>query len=193
MSIFHGSKSLDAEIFVDLDNKKITMDYSQNKFQGYDSSYSASRNSKFLEYPLKARLSAVLLSMYLYFGCFILVFYLPLFSYLSNHGIIKNEIEHLEYQKFLKWYRSSRYGTFYFEQSGNADASKIIVNLQSNVWMTYKCEGDYKKYISGLSLTRNFVGFKRYGLFEEEKQFGWNLTFNFSQIPKEGKIYVEYC
>lgn len=194
MTIYHGFKALDAEIFIDLKTGEMVMDYTLNQIASkYRSNDSAVIKDDFRDLPRKQRwievtkrLPVVLL-MVAYCS-----FTVPLVTFALHRGIIKNENYQVEHQKFLK---SLFIGGFFSYQEiteGPQETSTVKIWLPYNLWMRYSLYGDYQREVKSIALKRHFVNRKKFGVYEQIVQQGWDLIFSFEHPPQSGMCVVEH-
>jgi hypothetical protein len=194
MTHYPGKRALDAEITINLLEGSIDMDYSLNKFgDPLDSNHSVAINSTFRKLPKKERLMwACSAGGFRISGTLVIMFLMPLFTFLVGQKIITNPKYHYKYQKLLKEYEEIAFGVFEQFHSGQLPSNYLIFLVGKNIWLEYELTGEYKEKIKTISLKRNFVRMIKFGKFPEEKQDGWNLIFEFTEIPTSGSCLVRY-
>jgi hypothetical protein len=193
MSLYSGDKSLDAEIFIDLETGKLLMDYSLNeKGSDYSSSTSCELKNDFKKLPFKRRIIEVCkripATMFLIGYCFATM---PIITFLLKHKIIKNKNYQIEHQLLLKQLFSNNLIVHQKIREGALREPVIVFWFSRNIWMSYKLEGEYQKEIKSIALKRHFQKMKLYGLYEQVRQNGWDLIFEFNHTPQSGSCIVE--
>jgi len=194
MTRYAGVESLDAEIILDLIKGEVTMDYTLNRFgRPLDSNHSVTVNSQWRTFPWRTRLKYAFLDVVvLSFGAISLILIIPLASTLFNLKIITSEKMHYDYQNFLNWYFSHKYGVFEISQEGPLNSNKLVFLIPTNIGWEYELSGEYKEKIKTISFLRNFIKHKRYGISPELKQDGWQVLFEFIEPPQSGSCLVKY-
>jgi hypothetical protein len=193
MGTYYGSKSLDAEIILDLEKGTLTTDYSLNKFGSpFSSNNSVIRNSEWLEIPIKKRLPwALYVTGLAFLGPFMALFmFYGTIIFNSKH--VKDHKAQHEYQKILRWYYSIIRGIGEKTCEGKLVEPILKFEIPNNMWLTYEMTGEYKDKVRKISLMRNMVKNYKFGKFPREKQDGWNFIFEFSEIPASGSCRVKY-
>ena len=193
MTGYSGHGGLDAEITLNLVEGSITMDYSLNKFGNpLDSNRSVVLNSTFRKLPPKTQLLEILATAGTgMLGLLGVMFFVPVFTVLVQHKIIKNPRYHYQYQKLLKWYMIRAFGIFEQSHSGPSD-NKLSFFIEKNIWLSYELSGEYQEKIKTVSLKRNFVHLLKFGKFPQEKQYGWNVMFEFTEPMTSGSCTIRY-
>lgn len=190
MTKYSGEKSLDAEITLDFSGKNVTMDYSLNKFSSpYDSNHSMLRN-EFARLPLRRKIfeNAKSLGKALIVPPVILLS--PLHTFCSEHQIIKNPNIHYAFQKTLKDLYVGIGGLTEQEKSGELSGTVLEFVIPHNLWFEYNLTGEYQDNIKTISLKRRYITRYIYGKFPKVIQSGWNVIFEFTEIPKSGSCIV---
>lgn len=194
MTIYHGNKSLDAEIFVDLKTGEMVMDYTLNKVASrYSSNDSAVLKDEFESLPNKQKWIEVVKRIPAsLFGLAYLVFTVPVVTFALHRGILKNENYQVEHQKFMKKIYVESIFSVQEVIEGPQDRNSIEIYLPNNLWMQYNLEGEYQKEVKSIELKRRFVTRKKFGIYEQIVQRGWNLIFTFEHPPQSGRCVVEH-
>lgn len=194
MGTYYGSRSVDAEIILDLEKGTLTTDYSLNKLGSpFSSNNSVIRNSEWLELPVKARLPwALYVTGLAFLGPFIALFmFYGTIVMNSKYGRKDPKSQH-EYQKVLRWYYSIMRGIGEKSCEGKLAEPNLKFEIPNNMWLTYEMTGEYKEKIRKISLMRNMVRNYKFGKYHREKQDGWNFIFEFTDIPTSGSCRVKY-
>ena len=191
---YFGTKSLDAEIYLDLVQGEIRMDYSSNAFfSNYESSHSTKKgDGTWWELP---RLKRVLLEFLispaqLCMGIIIMII-MPTTVFLTKHNLFPASW-HYPYQNFLKWSYKTYVGVYQESFEGELSGTVLQCPIKHNIWFGYELAGDYEKYITNISFERRLMEFKKFNEHSITVQDGWVLTFEFSQPPKTGSCKIEY-
>ena len=191
MSQYAGVKSLDAEITLNLSDGTINLDYYSNGSL-YNSNTSAVLKSDWRSASGRTRFKYALWWEYLKFVMpFALIFYLPAVTYLGSKGKLSQKFQY-EHQKFLKWYCTNVDGIKTQYVAGRHDGTIVKFHVDTNIWFEYLLNGDYQKKIRKVSLLREYRPFLKHGKFEEIRQDGWNIVFEFSEPLKEGFCEIHY-
>jgi hypothetical protein len=196
MSRYDGNRSLDAEIYLNFENGELKMDYSKNKYgnpfnsQTCIMSSTDSSNTEWRKEPLKVRTKHAFIHSISNNSRILPIVFLH--SLLSYVGIIRNPETHYKVQRFMRWRQIKTDGIYSQTVSGEQHDPYVVITLPSNMWFEYALEGEYREYIRKLSFTRRFVDHKRYGIYPQRKQEGWNVIFDFTQPPKSGSCTVSY-
>lgn len=187
MTRYGGTKALDAEMKIDLIKKTILLDYSDYSTVGVLSSEWEKTTHRVKQ---KYLLWVLAISFMRFFGIFGM--YIMYFTILVNLGIIRSADAHFDHQNLLKYVYTFIYGTIEKTTSGELKESQLVVYLPANVYFEYVLEGEYKEKIQSVSLVRNYGTWKKFGVFKEVRQYGWNLIFDFIDPPKSGSCTVEF-
>lgn len=107
-------------------------------------------------------------------------------------GIVGKTAQY-EYQKLLKWYYVKLSGIWIQTKSGEYNDRVLTFTVPNNLWIEYYMTEDYQRYVTSVSLIRNFVDYLRGGRFPCRKQQGWNVVFKFSEPPKNGLCSIKYA
>ena len=191
---YFGTKSLDAEIYLDLVKGEIRMDYSSNAFfNNYESNHSIKKgDGTWWELPRWKRifLNFVIPPTHI---CLVVVMMLvmPTTVFLTKHNLFPASW-HYPYQNFLKWGYKTYVGVFEEGFEGELSGTILQCPIAQNIWFGYELSGDYEKYITNISFERRLMEFKKFNEYSITVQDGWVLTFEFSQPPKTGSCKVEY-
>ena len=191
---YFGTKSLDAEIYLDLVKGEIQMDYSLNSVvdpMNLHSSEIYDNKNEYFTLPRwkKLVLSILFLPTFLYF-CFISV-ETGIITRLSQFGLFPAKYQYAQ-QNFLKNFLKLFRGIYIEEFEGKLSGMVLQILIARNIWVGYELEGDYEKYITNIAFERKIRKFKKYNQYNLFIQDGWVLTFEFSQPPKTGSCKVEY-
>lgn len=194
MTHYAGNKSLDAEIVMDFVTGDITMDYSLNKMgSSYSSNRSAILNSEWRELPLKIRLKyAAIVTFLSSMGVLVVGLYTLIFITLSNVGVIKDPKTQYEHQELMRKFYSYLAGTYEQYYEGKLSDSVLTFVVPNNLWIKYELTDEYLKKIKSISLLRNFLKHKRFGISSELKQDGWKMVFEFIEPPSSGSCTIKY-
>jgi hypothetical protein len=193
MALYSGDKALDAEIFLDLETGKLTMDYSLNeKGSDYSSSTSCELKDEFSKLSKWTRVKEISkrLPTTAFFICYC-ISTMPIITFLLKHKIITNKNYQIEHQLLLKKMFSDNILVHQKIKEGALREPIIVFGFSHNVWMSYKLEGEYQKEIKSIALKRHFQKVKLYGIYEQVRQNGWDLIFEFHHTPKSGSCIVE--
>jgi hypothetical protein len=191
MTFYSGVKSLDAEITIDFAEGNIHMDYSRNHLGSpYNSNTSAVLDSEWDTMPQIEKLKVTLWISFMVFSLPCLLFvYQPLSTYLANHRTISAKA-HYEHQAFLKYFYQYMGGIYKHIEEGDLKTTTCKFHLPHNLWMEYELHGEYQDKIKTISLRRRFLRKKRFGKYWETRQNGWDLIFEFTDIPRSGSVIV---
>jgi hypothetical protein len=194
MTEYAGARSLDAEIVLDFIKKNVTMDYSLNKFgSSHASNTSVTLNSTFRKLSFHQRLVQVLTSYgILILLCIPIMFVMPFMSFCTEHKLITNPKIHYRYQKILKYSMLSTRGMSEQERSGELPEPKLIFTISNNVWFEYDLSGEYHDKIKSVSLKRRLLTHYTFGTYPKQQQNGWNVIFEFTDIPKSGSCILRH-
>lgn len=188
-----GARSLDAEITLDFIKKEVLMDYSLNKFGcPLESNTSTVMNSSFRNLSVFERayqfgLSVVRMSVFTP-----VLLCSPVITYLAHFNLIQNPKIHSLYQKFLAYTFKNVSGVFEQTKIGKLYEPTLTFYIRDNVWFEYALEGDYQDKIKSVSLKRRFVTHYLYGKYRREVQRGWNVIFEFTEIPQNGSCVLKH-
>jgi hypothetical protein len=189
-----GSKSLDAEIYIDFEKGTVLMDYGLNKnFNPLQSNRSTSHDetNEWIKLSAPKKLFHIYQRFTVFFTDPLLGIGMYFITELSLRGWFPKSWQY-PYQKFLQGYHS--FFTGYYEENfgGEMGGTILQVPVDHNVWCHYDLTGDYEKYITKIAFERRVRKFLKFGKFSQFVQDGWVLTFEFSQPPKEGTVKVQY-
>ena len=191
MKLYEGSKSLDAEITIDLVEGEVTMDYSLNKHGCvFDSNTSVVLES---EWRKRRTLPIAIKRALFWYIVFPAKFAMPFIQtgYTFLHSIgFKKEWQY-KYQNFLKWMYSNEY---IHEKvvSGEIRSQSITFWMEKNIWMEYTLSEEYSEKIKYIYLLRHFETGYLFGKYREVRQNGWDLVFSFTEPPKRGSCKVRH-
>lgn len=194
MSLYSGTKSLDAEIKINFLDNTVTMDYSKNDGNYANSNTSIVYDSEWDNLPdlYKALYSIFIGVSNLIVVPFIVLFYVVPLSYLQTRGYVTSESIHYRHQKIMKWlflHSGTRSGTTKTVVTVTSKRQVVYVGL--NVWMHYDLSESAQKHIESIELVRHFNTFYRYGRYKETRQHGWDAIFTFSEVPIDGTIIIQ--
>jgi hypothetical protein len=191
MAHYAGVKALDAEITLDFDTKKVTMDYSLNKFGSpYSSNNTTVLHSTFKHAPLRERLvERVKCAGYFALAIPVLTCS-PIHTFLSVHNILNNAWVDYNYQKLLKNILVMTEGLSEQRKTGELFESKLTFSMPHNLWFEYELDGEYQDKIKSISLKRKFITRYTYGKYPHQRQVGWNVIFEFTEPPKSGSCIL---
>jgi hypothetical protein len=190
---YFGSKSLDAEIFIDFQSGEIRMDYSSNSFHSPYESNSTYRKDKSEWFNLPKWKRVLIVESFIWplvTDGFVGIA-MSIVTFLTQHKLFPAKWQY-HYQNFLKKYYSFTHGVYHEEFEGELSGTILQVPVDKNIWFQYELSEDYEKYISKISFERRLRTFKKFNRWDVERQDGWMLTFEFTQPPKIGKCIVEY-
>lgn len=194
MTLYAGDRALDAEILLDLDEgKDLTIDYTLNRYQsGMNSSRAVIENHEWKNASKKERFKYSMIAVVT--GCLIvpLIFLMPLITVLADIGVLNNKNIHYKYQNLLKRITTATGGIYEESCCGKAHQKIITFKIPSNMWVEYELEGDYQTKIKSISLKRNIIKFRMFGKFLQRKQKGWNVIFEFIELPTNGSCTIRY-
>jgi hypothetical protein len=193
MSTYFGNRALDSEVFIDFSNNTFVLDYSLNNGNVFDSSYSVTKSSEFETSEYTTRKYWELSSAgFALFYTFFYKYMAALVTYLVNKNIITSNRVKLYHQSMMRDLFIIISGFHEETVTGYLGSAQKQFIIPTNVYIEYLLDGDYKKYITKISLTRRFVTTYRHGKFKEELQMGWLVTFDFSEIPVKGSLVIKY-
>jgi hypothetical protein len=194
MTIYHGGKSLDAEISINLKTGEMVMDYTLNKVASkYSSNDSAVLKDDFKALTEKQKWIEVAKRLPVtMFGMAYFIFTVPIVTFALHRGILKNENYQVEHQKFMKRIYTGSFFSYQEVFEGPTDRKTLSINIPHNLWMQYTLEGDYQKEVEAIELKRKFVTRKKFGVYEQIVQRGWELVFTFGNPPQSGRCIVEH-
>jgi hypothetical protein len=192
--LYHGDKSLDAEITMDLKTGEITMDYSLNKIASpYNSNTSAILKDEYRDLQRKNRFVETVkkVPLTILYGCY-MIFTVPIVTFVLSKGLVKNHQYQIEHQHFMKWIFMNTLHSYQEIREGPLESSKLTVGIPNNLWMEYHLDGEYKDKIKSIELKRHFITRKKFGVYTQIVQRGWDLIFTFDGIPASGKCIIEH-
>lgn len=191
MTRYAGVKSLDAEITLNLLDGNISIDYTHNSSGNpFESNRSATIYSEWKDAPFLTKFLYALWWEITHFVMpFGLIFYVPIMTWLGSRQMLSPESQY-KHQKFLKWYYIQSSGIRVQRIAGKNDRKTVLFHIDANVWLEYNLCGDYRDKIKSISLKRNFQLFKRFGVFNELRQNGWNVIFEFTEPPQHGSCKI---
>jgi hypothetical protein len=194
MTLYAGDRALDAEILLDLaEGKNLTIDYTLNRYQsGMNSNRAVIENHEWKNTSKKEKFKHSMVAAGT--GCLIvpLLFLMPLITALVNMGVLNNKNIHYKYQNLLKRITTATGGIWEESCCGEAHQKTITFTIPSNMWFEYELEGDYQTKIKKISLKRNIIKFRMFGKFLQRKQKGWNVIFEFIELPTNGSCTIRY-
>jgi len=193
MSLYHGDKSLDAEIYIDMKTGDVIMDYTLNQVSSaYSSNNSAVLQDDFSKLTVITRFVEIVkrapttLLAGVYMGITV-----PIVTFVLSRGMVSNPVYQLEHQRFMKWlFQYNLFSEIQIVQ-GPYRYNELKFHLPKNLWMEYRLEGDFQKFASSIKLERHFVHMKKFGVYDQIRQRGWDLIFTFDEPPKEGRCIIE--
>ena len=175
MNPYKALKSADAEIILDLEKGKAFFDYSKNRFgRKFNSNYCVL--SKTGEYD-KNIFDEIKSLLYFY----LMLFGSPLMVFFPEHQY--------KWQKLLKKMCLDIRGMQIQTSIGELKDNKLIFNIDNNIWFDYELEGEYKEHIKNICLLRHFIIKIKNGI-TFHKQSGWDVIFEFKEIPKNGNCVL---
>ena len=191
MTEYSGIKSLDAEVTLDFIKKNIIMDYSLNKFGSpYESNSSTVLNNTFKKISFIEKCKEVFM-----FGCtgialLPIACFSPIHTFCTEHQLITNPKIHYGYQQLLKHICIRGRGMVEQCKSGELFEPIITFSIHNNVWFEYELGGEYSNKIKSVALKRRFLKIYRFGKYPYQQQSGWNVIFEFTEIPKSGSCIL---
>lgn len=189
MALYHGGKSLDAEICIDLKTNKIVMDYSLNAVASpYESNTSAVLKDDFKKLPRTEKIKhfAVQIPVFAFFLAYMTVT-VPLITTAYKYNLIKNHEYQLEHQRLMRDLFINGIHSYVDVYEGPLDSKTLTFMIPNNLWVHYTLEGDYNTELIAVNLKRNFVHRKKFGIYDQVIQRGWKVVFDFENIPQSGK------
>lgn len=191
MAEYAGVKALDAEITLDFDTKKVTMDYSLNRFGSpYASNNSTVLHSTFQKLPFHKRVVEHAKCMgYLVLGIPLMAGS-PIHTFLSSNNIINNAWFDYTYQKLLRNMVIATEGIDEQRKEGELLEPILTFSMPHNLWFEYELDGEYQDKIKSISLKRKFITRYTYGKYPKQRQVGWNVIFEFTEPPKSGSCIL---
>lgn len=194
-SHFIGSKSLDAEIYINFSDNSITMDYSKNNDDTsllLDSNHSISYYGEWLDYPLTLRLKQSAKTVAILFLIFPI--FMPIYTLVStlflNSRFGTGPSWHYADQRFKKWAYVNVRGLD--EIITKIDSSCVKVHIPNNLYLAYEMSDDAAAKVISIRLVRSFLNHYRYGFSHEIRQSGWDLIFDFNGVPENSFVSVKY-
>lgn len=192
MTLYPGTKSINAEIILDFIAGTVTMDYSLNKFGSPYLNITTRNNSEWREAKTLTKLRYGIQE----FFCFIaLVLFMPIMTTMTilvENKIIKSPKLQYHCQNILRWCIEHSIGTMQQSREGILKDVILKFRIPINIWFSYKLSGEYQDKIKSISLLRNYITFVRFGKFREEQQDGWNIVFEFTDPPQHGSATITY-
>lgn len=189
-SVIFGHRSTDAEIFFDIDDRRLTFDYSLT-----DRRCPVNNNDVIYE---QDKLN-VFTQIYLEFVYFFRFCYGMLGGVLANFVMVFEHIlypqnNHFKTQQIFQNFMKiccdrEQYDNITF---GKYDCNILKIHIPKNLYVKYFLEGDYQNQIKKISLKRNIVRVLRYNKQQIHKQDGWNMIFEFKTPPEHGSCIVRY-
>lgn len=170
------------------------MDYTLNQIASpYHSNDSAILKDEYRELTSKNQTIETLkkLPLSLLFGCYMLCT-VPIVTFVLSKGLVTNHRYQIEHQHFMKWIYMNTLYSYQDIREGPLESSKLTIGIPNNLWMEYHLEGEYKDKIAAIELKRHFMTRKKYGLYLQVVQRGWDLIFTFDGIPSSGKCIIEH-
>jgi len=190
-----GSHHLDAEIHIDFSDRNITMDYSKN--EDNDSFSLGSNNgvvydNKWLLIPYKERLiqATKFVMVMLFISPVIFPFYVLFGTLFLNSRFGSHPQLHYLDQRIKKWVYLNMTGLY--EVIRKVDDSRIVIPVPNNLWIEYEISDAAAEKITGVHLMRRFLNYYRYGMSHEIRQDGWEMIFEFSEVPPDSYVSVKY-
>jgi len=194
MTEYAGTKSLDAEIVLDFIKKNVTMDYTLNKFGSpHNSNYSVTLNNTFRNLPFFQKIIQSSTSV----GIMVLltipiVFVMPIMTFCTERNWITNPKIQYNYQKILKYSMLSTRGMYEQVKDGELPEPMLMFCISNNMWFEYELSGEYQDKIKSVSLKRKFITHYVFGTYPKQQQHGWNVIFEFTDIPKSGSCILRH-
>jgi len=190
---YSGNRSVDAEIELDIENGVIHMDYTDSFYPGaWQNSNTRLVKEVYHEYNrcILFRLSD---AIYCAFSTWILLLIILIKTILEKFFYkywVKYDLQY-KYQSILKLHFRTMHGMFETVISGKLNEKRLVIPIRSNIWMDYEIIGDYSTYITKVSLKRRFITKHTY-YSSVKKQDGWEVIFEFNDIPLEGKCVLKH-
>jgi hypothetical protein len=193
MTLYAGTKSLDAEIILNFIEGSVMMDYTLNKLGScFESNTSVTVESEFKTKPITLKLIYLIWLSVLLLASPLVAFGMMIMGFLGNHKIITNPKIQYYYQTYLKFFYSNLQGTDEQSHNGKLYENKIKFTIPNNLWIEYELTGEYQNKIKSISLLRNIVNRKHFGKFHKKIQRGWNVVFEFIEPPQNGSVKIVY-
>jgi hypothetical protein len=193
MTAYGGSKSHDAEIVLDFINENVIMDYSLNKFgSSHNSNSSVAVNSTYKKLSFFNKFLEYIIFIHKCFCYLPVILIMPLMTILIEKRIIVNQKFHYWYQRFLKFCCVGIHGITEQIKSGKLYEPILIFYIPHNVWFEYNLDGDYQNKIKSISLKRCFFTHYSFGKYPKQQQRGWNVIFEFTDIPQSGSCVLRH-
>jgi hypothetical protein len=193
MSIYSGSRALDAEIVLDLSKGEVTMNYSLNRFGIiFDSNRSVVTDSEFIKMPMKQRIKWALYMSAMDLLAPVMALYMIYGSLFMNSKYVKDPNAQYDYQKIIKWYYGQVRGIAEQKREGRLFEQQLKFELPNNMWLSYEMTGEYQEKAKKISFLRNMVTQYKFGKFRRLKQDGWNFIVEFEEPPAHGSCIVKY-
>jgi hypothetical protein len=171
------------------------MNYSKNKHGNpYNSNSSVKYNQEWKSAPLLVRVklnSICIIVIFLrMFG--IMSIYLNHSTNLFNSGKIKNPKWMWYDQRFRAWLRLYGYEFGLHEEIQEIKSNRVVFHFNSNLYLEYELSDSAKDYLHSIKLLRHLHNFYKFGKYHEIRQDGWDLIFDFNQIPDKGCVGIKY-
>lgn len=188
-----GKRSMDSEMFIDLEKGTIKFDYSLNKYQQdlLSSNQSFFDFNNNIDYDVETSLITKIktfLSIYKLLIIHLLYRYSVTFNRKIKWG--GQDIAYVHQEAQIN-HIITHFGTSEYTFEGRHTSKEIIYHLSSNLWFEYELEGDYRDKVKSIELKRRFVrNIHKFGI--SDQQDGWNLILNFRGIPMHGKCIIRY-
>lgn len=193
MTLYPGTKSLDAEIALNFFDGNIVMDYSLNKFGSpYESNTSTILASEWKTTSIVLKFIYLVWLGILLLALFAVALIVTTMTFLSYHRFVTNHKIQYYYQSYLKFFYSNLKGISEQSSTGQLYSNQLIFIIPNNLWIEYELSGEYQNKIKVISLLRNFINRKRFGRFAEKVQWGWKIVFEFVDIPQSGSCIIRY-
>jgi hypothetical protein len=194
MTAYAGTKSHDAEIVLDFVNKHVTMDYSLNKLGSpHQSNTSAVFNNTIIKLSIYQRLKEwIKFLLIVLFSYVPVTLIMPIMTTLLEHNILTNTTIHYWFQKWLKYSCVSTRGLIEQSKDGKLYEPILTFHIPHNVWFEYNLDGDYQDKIKSVALKRCFYTHYVFGKYPQQQQKGWNIIFEFTDIPQNGSCILKY-
>ena len=192
MAIYSGLKSLDAEITIDFSDSTISMDYTNNPSNSFDSNHAATLLSDWENSSFSRKLPFVIVSVAtIFFRAIIFPFYMFLSTTLQGKGLLKSQKFMYFDQKLRCFVAEYTYSRGKYERIIKIEKETETLWLTSNLYFEYEISESARDHILQIKIVRHYDHFYRYSKFHEIRQNGWDLIFTFNAIPENGYISVK--
>ncbi len=193
MTKYIGKRSMDSEMFIDLEKGTVLFDYTLNKFQDdlLSSNQSFFNFNNNVDYDTDTSLKSFLrMKISDNKARLIHLLYIISVKYKFKLKWDGRDIAYANQEATIN-YIKRHYGISEYTFEGQHNSNILTYHLTSNLWFEYELEGDYRDKIKNIELKRRFVrNIHENGI--SDQQDGWDLIFNFGGIPMHGKYIIRY-